>query len=65
MAAVDGERQGRGRQVWKDFERIAPYVDIWAPNMRRVTGIGFWTHSAVGAEIARFTLYSAPPLLHS
>jgi hypothetical protein len=24
---------------WKDFERIAPYIDIWAPSMRLVSGI--------------------------
>jgi hypothetical protein len=24
---------------WKDFERIAPYVDIWAPSMRLVSGL--------------------------
>jgi len=24
---------------WKDFERIWPYVDIWAPSMRLVSGI--------------------------
>ena len=24
---------------WKDFERIEPLVDVWAPNMRLVTGL--------------------------
>ena len=25
--------------AWKDFERIEPLVDVWAPNMRLVTGL--------------------------
>ncbi len=24
---------------WRDYERIAPLVDVWAPNMRLVTGL--------------------------
>lgn len=24
---------------WRDYQRIAPYVDVWCPNMRLVTGL--------------------------